>query len=115
MAKHILRVTNNYAGVKANAAGYALRRFVLVRIHRVSRTKAANAALTGLGTTVDPLNVDVGDALGLAAVGLAAPDLAIEMQKQRQRQRSGLERRDKRGCEGFGAVRRCQRPRGRSR
>jgi predicted porin len=42
-------------------------------IHAAYAPGEGDPALTGLGTTVDPLNVDVGDALGLAAVGSFGP------------------------------------------
>jgi predicted porin len=44
-----------------------------VTIHAAYAAGEGDPALTGLGTTVDPLNVDVGDALGIAAVGSFGP------------------------------------------
>jgi predicted porin len=42
-------------------------------VHAAYAAGEGDPTLTGLGTTVDPLNVDVGDALGIAGVGAFGP------------------------------------------
>jgi predicted porin len=65
LANTAIRFNNDLSYQSPSLAGFT--------IHAAYAPGEGDPALTGLGTTVDPLNVDVGDALGLAAVGSFGP------------------------------------------